>query len=91
VRAHIAVNVMAFFHGSIEDLQQVLIRTGVEGHWNPLADNRWRFACASRGGLYWAHTTGNVWFYGPPHEREKLESLIERALNAEPQKAKVNI
>jgi hypothetical protein len=75
---------MASFHGSIQELKQLVVQTGVDGHWDPISGNRWRFACANRGGLYWAHATGRVWFYGPPHDREELESLIERALTAEP-------
>ena len=68
------------FHGTLTELQDLVLLTGVYGEWHEQPNGVWRFRCEDRAGLNWASTTKRIWFDGPVQPKERLTAIIEEAL-----------
>jgi hypothetical protein len=68
------------FHGSLDQLQDLVLLTGIYGEWNEAANGVWRYVSEDRAGLNWSSTRGTLWFDGPPKPRAHLQRTIEAAL-----------
>ena len=69
-----------YFHGTLTELQDRVLLTGVYGEWHEQPNGVWRFRCEDRAGLNWASTTKRIWFDGPSPQKERFKALIETAL-----------
>ena len=68
------------FHGTLTELQDLVLLTGVYGEWHEQPNGVWRFRCENRAGLNWASTTKRIWFDGPSPQKERLRAILMTAL-----------
>ena len=71
---------MPTFHGTIEELKELVSRTGRDGQWEEKPNNCWRFCCRDRSGLNWSVGKGTIWFDGPQGPKAELAADIESFL-----------
>ncbi len=68
------------FQGSLGQLQDLVLLTGIYGEWKEGGNGVWRYVCEDRAGLNWSSTKGTLWFDGPPKPQARLQRTIEAAL-----------
>ena len=66
-----------YFHGSLTELQDVVLLTGIYGEWHEQPNGVWRFRREDGAGLNWARTIKRIWFDGPAPQKERLKATIE--------------
>jgi hypothetical protein len=70
------------FHGSLTELQDLILFTGDYGEWEEKPNGVWRYRSEDGGGLNWSSTRGTLWFDGPPEPCARLRRTVEAALRA---------
>ena len=65
------------FQGSYADLRACLVRTGVGGEWQDLANQK-QFRADNGAILNWWESTGSISFQGPPLPAQHLEVAFSR-------------
>jgi predicted nucleotide-binding protein len=70
---------MANFHGSLDELKQLVAITGREGDWQERPNSCWRFVARDRAGLNWSQSKGTVWFDGPEVAKATFQSEFDLA------------
>lgn len=70
---------MATFHGSLDNLKQIVAEMGREGEWQEKPNSCWRFISRDRSGLNWSEGKGTVWFDGPEPSKSKFQAEFEVA------------
>lgn len=68
---------MEKFHGTIEELRNLVAETNVEGDWKDKPNGCWRFQTRNRAGLNWSSTKGTLWFDGPVPAQEEIKNAID--------------
>jgi predicted nucleotide-binding protein len=71
---------MGTFHGSLDELKELVAGLGEAGEWQGKPNNIWRFQCRDRAGLNWSESKGTLWFDGPTDAKGRFEHLIATAL-----------
>lgn len=71
---------MKTFHGTYEELRELVAQTGADGEWESKPHNCWRFKCRDRSGLNWSETKGTIWYDGPDAAKAQLSAMVEAAL-----------
>lgn len=72
---------MPNFHGSIDQLKDMLLVAAIEGDWHEKPNSCWRFVAPDRAGVNWAQTKGTIWFDGPEPARTQLAAAVEEAVS----------
>jgi predicted nucleotide-binding protein len=67
---------MPKFHGSLDQLKQIIANAGYEGEWQEKPNSCWRFASRDKAGLNWSSSKGTLWFDGPEAVKTRLHSAI---------------
>lgn len=68
------------FHGSLQQLQDRLLRLDLDGEWEAQPNGIHKLRCRDRSGLNWSETKGTVWFDGPVAARSALEMAVAPCL-----------
>jgi hypothetical protein len=72
---------MPKFHGSIDELKELVANAGYDGEWHEKPNSCWRFSCRDKAGLNWSVNKGTVWFDGPNDKKIKLAAALEGILS----------
>ena len=62
------------FDGTLTELQDLILLTGIYGEWEEKPNGVWRFVTEDRAGLNWSSTKGTLWFDGPVPVRNQLRA-----------------
>lgn len=69
------------FHGTLEQLDAVLVLAGRMGSWELMPAGYRRFVCRNGAILNWWPSTGTINFQGRPAARADLEQAIAKAVS----------
>jgi predicted nucleotide-binding protein len=72
---------MPTFHGTIDELKDIVTLSGRDGEWQDKPNNCWRFSARDKSGMNWSAGRGTIWFDGPEKQKAQLEAEIEAAMN----------
>ncbi len=64
------------FHGSLDELKDVLFPLDLDGEWLEQPNGVWKLKCGDQSGLLWSSTRGTIWFEGRPAAKEALASRV---------------
>jgi hypothetical protein len=76
-------NAKLAFHGTITQLQDLVLLTGDYGEWADKPNGIWRYCSEDGGGLNWSSTRGTLWFDGPAKGRARLQRIVEAAVQSQ--------
>jgi hypothetical protein len=68
------------FHGSLTELQDLILLTGDNGEWEEQPNGVWHYRSEDGGGLNWSSTRGTIWFDGP--DPSLLRRIMVEAIRA---------
>lgn len=68
------------FHGTLNQLQDLLLLTGDYGEWEEKPNGVWRYRSDDGGGLNWSSTRGTLWFDGPTKPQARLERVVKSVI-----------
>lgn len=73
----------ARFHGTFQQLKDLLLPLDLDGDWQEQPNGIWKLRCRNRAGLLWSETKGTVWFDGPPATKDALAAKVEAVLSGD--------
>jgi predicted nucleotide-binding protein len=71
----------ARFHGTFQQLKDLLLPLDLDGDWEEQPNRIWKFRCRDRAGVLWSETKGTVWFDGPSATKDALAAKVEAVLS----------